>query len=163
MSNRKRLYWVAAGALGLALLPLRADAALTAGTEQLYSWLRTADAQQQSVGVSHSVDTIGKLNVSIAQNTPVIHPSQNDREQSLKNAVSSYITDNTEVNEFTLKVEVIEGDFARLRVVPSGEVTDPAWIFARQDATGWTILDLGTFFDEEFYNELGVPAALQLK
>lgn len=161
MSNRKRLYWVAACAFGLALVPLQFDAALTAGTKHLYSWLRTADAQQQSVVAPRTTETATKKNESITQNTPVIRPSQNDREQSLKSAVSTYIKRNTEVKDFTLEVEGIEGDFARLRVVPADNTTDPAWVFAQHDASGWSVLSLGTFFDEEFYRETGIPEALQ--
>jgi hypothetical protein len=64
---------------------------------------------------------------------------------------------------FSVATERIDQGFARLRVSRSDTVTDAIFMFARLDDQGrWTILNYGSAFDEQFYQQEGIPATLWL-
>lgn len=77
-------------------------------------------------------------------------------------ATEAYVRSNSAVSTFTVTVEQVEGDYARARVFPTDQSTDPAWVFLRRDGGRWEALTIGTAFTEETYRELGIPDSLQL-
>ena len=162
MVTRSRLFWMAVGVLALAVLPFGVNSALLSGTSRIAAFFRTVNAHEQSVLVSDTVGTSVSTGVSVVDSTPAVS-EETSREEALTDAVRNYIEQNTEVSNFTLDIEGIEGEFARLRVVPSAGETDPAWVFARFEGSGWTVVDLGTFFDEASYQANNIPTALWLK
>ena len=78
-------------------------------------------------------------------------------------AAKKYVAANSQVSGFQLRVEKIEGDYARVKVTPknAGE-TDPAWVFLKREKGVWRGLIMGTYFTTEDYNEFHIPAGIQL-
>lgn len=86
----------------------------------------------------------------------------NPNEQVLIKTVSEYATQNAAPESLVVIDRIAEG-FARLRVEPPAQTTDPAYVFARQQGTTWTVVSLGTSFDAEFYAQNNIPLSLQLR
>jgi hypothetical protein len=147
MFTRTRLLWIATGALGLALLPFSVDAARTVTTANSYT--------PNVVTIDEQVSAHRPIEVSVAQ--PVV-----DVKPAAIAAVRSYLEDATGSAAFDVEVEALEGGVARLYIAPQGDL-DPAWAFARQEGSEWTVVSVGTFFDEEFYQAEGIPASLWIK
>jgi hypothetical protein len=83
-------------------------------------------------------------------------------DQAIIAATRAYVQANSDVANFDVQVEKVDGDYARTRVLPADGSTDPAWVFLkRQDGT-WTALTIGTAFLPEDYQQLGIPASLQI-
>lgn len=67
-----------------------------------------------------------------------------------------------EVGETRIKVEQVEGDYARLNVTPVKPTTDPATLYLHKNAKGvWEGIALGTGWAPEDYDKLHIPAALR--
>jgi len=78
-------------------------------------------------------------------------------------AARTYVAAHFAVSEFNVRVETVEGDYARVKVTPkhAGE-TDPAWVFLKREKGIWLGLTIGTFFTPEDYAEFHIPPSLQL-
>jgi hypothetical protein len=85
-----------------------------------------------------------------------------DDQQAIIAATRAYVQANSEVANFDVQVEQVDGDYARARVVPSDNSTDPAWVFLKRQGGAWTGLTIGTAFLPEDYQELGIPKSVQL-
>jgi hypothetical protein len=67
------------------------------------------------------------------------------------------------MTKINVAVEKVEGDFARVKVSPQDAgTTDPAWVFLKKKNGKWTGLTLGTAFDPEDYQQLGIPKSLRI-
>jgi hypothetical protein len=77
-------------------------------------------------------------------------------------AARKYVAAHSAVSGFDASVEKIEGDYARVKVIPknAGE-TDPAWVFLKRDKGIWRGLTMGTFFTPEDYAEFHIPPSVQ--
>ena len=60
-------------------------------------------------------------------------------------AAQKYVAAHSAVSGFNVTVEKIEGDYARVKVIPkhAGE-TDPAWVFLKREKGVWRGLTMGT-------------------
>lgn len=78
-------------------------------------------------------------------------------------AAEKYVAAHSQVSGFHVRVEKIEGDYARVKVTPkdAGE-TDAAWVFLKREKGVWRGLMMGTYFTTEDYNEFRIPASIQL-
>jgi hypothetical protein len=85
----------------------------------------------------------------------------NDK-QAIVAATRAYVQANSDVANFDVQVEQVDGDYARARVVPSDNSTDPAWVFLKRQNGAWTGLTIGTAFLPEDYQQFGIPKSLQL-
>ncbi|HEX5692462.1 MAG TPA: hypothetical protein VFX76_20750 [Roseiflexaceae bacterium] len=85
-----------------------------------------------------------------------------DDTQAIVEATRTYVQANSDVANFDVQVEQVDGDYARTRVVPSDGSTDPAWVFLKRENGAWTGLTIGTAFLPEDYQQLGIPKSLQL-
>jgi len=78
-------------------------------------------------------------------------------------ATKTYVAANSGMTKINVTVEKVEGDFARVKVSPQDAgTTDPAWVFLKKKNGKWTGLTLGTAFDPEDYQQLGVPKSLRV-
>jgi hypothetical protein len=78
-------------------------------------------------------------------------------------AAKKYVAANSQVSGFDVRVEKIEGDYARVKVTPKdASETDPAWVFLKREKGVWRGLMMGTYFTTEDYNEFHIPAGIQL-
>jgi hypothetical protein len=69
----------------------------------------------------------------------------------------------TLTTKINVTVERVEGNFARARVNPQDRgAADPAWVFLKKDEGKWTGLTVGTFFEAEDYQKLGIPKSLRI-
>jgi hypothetical protein len=74
-----------------------------------------------------------------------------------------YVAAHSQVLGFRVRVEKIEGDYARVKVTPkNADETDPAWVFLKREKGVWRGLIMGTYFTTEDYNEFRIPAGIQL-
>ncbi|PDW03289.1 NADase-type glycan-binding domain-containing protein [Candidatus Viridilinea mediisalina] len=63
--------------------------------------------------------------------------------------------------EMGMQVQGIAGDYVRLRVLPTDRILDPPTMFVRREAVGrWEVLGVGTGFDPESLELMGVPSEL---
>ena len=78
-------------------------------------------------------------------------------------AAQKYVAAHSAVSGFNVSVEKIEGDYARVKVIPkhAGE-TDPGWVFLKHEKGIWRGLTIGTFFTTHDYAEFHIPPSLQL-
>jgi len=83
-------------------------------------------------------------------------------DEALQQAVYTYVMENTSVRRFTLAVDGINSNVARVRIVPALGTADPAVAYAHHGASGWSVLAVSTSFDPAFYEEHAIPATLQL-
>jgi len=83
-------------------------------------------------------------------------------DEALQQAVYTYVMENTSVRSFTLAVDGIQSDVARVRIIPASGTADPAVAYALHQASGWSVLAVGTSFDPAFYEKHAIPASLQL-
>jgi hypothetical protein len=78
-------------------------------------------------------------------------------------AAKKYVAAHSQVSGFHLRVEKIEGDYARVKVTPKeASETDPAWVFLKREKGVWRGQMMGTYFTTEDYNEFHIPAGIQL-
>ena len=79
-------------------------------------------------------------------------------------ATKTYVAANSAgLTKINVTVEKVEGDFARVKVTPQDPgATDPAWAFLKKKAGKWTGLTLGTAFEPEDYQQLGIPKSLRI-
>lgn len=74
-------------------------------------------------------------------------------------ATMSYLQKESPGVVATVKVDKVDGDYAR--VVVAAKNTDTALAFLKRKGNEWTVLTLGTGFAPEDYKQLGIPASLQ--
>ena len=78
-------------------------------------------------------------------------------------AAKKYVAANSQVSGFHVRVEKIEGDYARVKVTPKdASETDPAWVFLKRKKGVWRGLTMGTDFETDDYKKLHIPAGVQL-
>ena len=78
-------------------------------------------------------------------------------------AAKSYVLANSAITKFDVTVEKLEGDFARAKVNPKDPgAADPAWIFLKKNQGKWIGLTMGTAFEAEDYQKLGIPKSLRV-
>ena len=78
-------------------------------------------------------------------------------------AAKSYVLANSAITKFDVTVEKLEGDFARAKVNPQDpRAADPAWIFLKKTQGKWIGLTMGTDFEAEDYQKLGIPKSLRI-
>ena len=78
-------------------------------------------------------------------------------------ATKKYVTAHSVVSGFQVRLEKIEGNYARVRVTPDdASQTDAAWVFLKREKGVWRGLIMGTAFSPEDYKELRIPASVQL-
>lgn len=82
--------------------------------------------------------------------------------QAILAAAEQYVLENSAAGTRPkLKLERVEGDFARVAVTPAKGNTDPAVVFLRKTAGKWRGLVLGTAFAPGDYDELHIPKSLR--
>jgi hypothetical protein len=78
-------------------------------------------------------------------------------------AAKSYVTANSAITKFTVTVEQVADDFARVKVTPEdAKAADPAWVFLQKKDGKWIGLTLGSSFTTEDYQQLGIPNSLRI-
>jgi hypothetical protein len=78
-------------------------------------------------------------------------------------ATKSYVAASSSMTKITVTVEQIDGDFARVKVVPeNASAADPAWVFLKKKDGNWTGLTIGSSFTVEDYQQLGIPNGLRI-
>lgn len=83
--------------------------------------------------------------------------------EAVTNAAKKYVAAHSQVSGFHVKLEKIDGDYARIKVTPKDATeTDAAWVFLKREKGVWRGLMMGTYFTTEDYNEFRIPAGLQL-
>jgi hypothetical protein len=83
--------------------------------------------------------------------------------QAIVDATTAYVKANSEVANFTVEVDKVDGDYARTHVTPTDNSTDPAWVFLKRQNGTWNGLTIGTSFPPEVYQQLGIPESIQIE
>jgi len=84
-------------------------------------------------------------------------------ERAVTIAAKEYVAANSRVSGFYVRVEKIEKDYARVKVMPKDpSETDAAWVFLKREKGVWRGLMMGTYFTREDYNEFHIPGGIQL-
>jgi hypothetical protein len=84
-------------------------------------------------------------------------------EEAVITATKKYVAAHSVVLGFHVRIEKIDGDYARVKVTPNdASQTDAAWVFLKRDKGVWHGLTIGTAFSPEDYKELHIPASVQL-
>jgi hypothetical protein len=96
---------------------------------------------------------------SVVVSLPMMQPER----VTLQSAIADYLKQmGTLTNKYFVAVTGLEADFVRFELIPETPAqTDTATGFAKRSKKSWTILAIGTQFDDEFYNAQGIPDALQ--
>lgn len=87
---------------------------------------------------------------------------QQDRD-ALVSAATKAVRALGAVPAFDIAVDGVEGPAARVKVSDKAGKLTPLYGFAIRKGTNWNVLDLGTFFEDDFYAENQIPESLQLK
>jgi hypothetical protein len=86
-----------------------------------------------------------------------------DDNAALIAATKTYVAANSAMRKFTVRVEQVSGDFARVKVAAQdSKAADPAWVFLKREDGNWSGLTLETSFTTEDYQQLGIPNALRI-
>ena len=90
-------------------------------------------------------------------------PAANDAasKAAIGAAVEEYMHEHAPDVKFNVVVERIEGDYARMRLIPEEPVTDAATGYAHREGPAWKVLGVGTAFEPAFYERSGVPTDLR--
>lgn len=84
-------------------------------------------------------------------------------EEAVAIAAKKYVAAHSAVSRFHVRIEKIDGEYARVKVTPNdSSQTDAAWVFLKREKGGWRGLTIGTGFSPEDYKELHIPASMQL-
>jgi hypothetical protein len=82
--------------------------------------------------------------------------------EAIATAARKYIAAHSDVSEFDVKVEKIEGDYARVGVTPKHRnEADPAWVFLKREHEVWHGLTMGTYFTAEDYDKFHIPVDIR--
>lgn len=87
---------------------------------------------------------------------------QQDR-VALVGAVTKAVKAMGPVPAFDVEVEGQEGGVARAKVSDKAGHVTPLYAYAVRRAGQWSVVEMGTFFEPEFYAKHKIPAALHLK
>lgn len=82
-------------------------------------------------------------------------------QQAVTDAVTAYLSANGGPAQSKVEVEKIDGDYARVEVIPPPDTTDPALAFLKRENGQWTVLALGTGFPPEDLDKLGIPESIR--
>jgi hypothetical protein len=86
-------------------------------------------------------------------------------QQEIVMVIINYVDKHTAISTSNIKViNIIQvGNYARANLIPIKPVTDPALVFLQQSPQdGWSVLSIGTAFDQVFYNQYQIPKDLQV-
>jgi hypothetical protein len=85
------------------------------------------------------------------------------QESRVAAAAEDYVRANTNLTDFDVRVEGIELERARVRVIPSdAAASDPLIVYVGRQDGQWHGLIYGTAFDPEVYQAYHIPPALWL-
>src|SRR5262245_13479974 len=84
-----------------------------------------------------------------------------NEQQAVIDAVTAYLVANGAPEQSKVEVQKIDGDYARVEVIPPPDTTDPALAFLKRENGRWTVLALGTGFPPEDLDKLGIPASIR--
>ncbi len=83
--------------------------------------------------------------------------------KAITEAALSYMAANSAVAGPEIKIEAVQGNFARVAVIPKKGETDPATLFLVKKNGSWKGVLLGTAFAPEDYEEFHIPANIQAR
>ena len=100
-----------------------------------------------------------KLCVLMAALTLFTAPAFATDEVAIIKATKAYLQKENPGVAGKVKVEKVDGDYARASVTAEG--LDTATVFLKRSGSGWSVLTLGTGFGPGDYKEMGIPKSLQ--
>ena len=77
-------------------------------------------------------------------------------------AARSYVARQSTVPDFSVEVQVVREDWARVRVRAPQSVADPAIVFLHRVNGQWQGVVIGTAFPPATYDRLGIPDSVRL-
>jgi hypothetical protein len=86
---------------------------------------------------------------------------QRGEREAIRRAALEYVQRETAITEITVEVEAVVDGWARIRVIPAGDATDPAVMYLRREGGRWAGVIIGTGFTPEDLDRLGVPMAVR--
>lgn len=81
--------------------------------------------------------------------------------EAIERAAVRYVREETAITDVRVEVQAAAEDWARVRVLPLGGVTDPAVLFLRRTGGTWQGVAIGTAFTPEDLDQFGVPARVR--
>lgn len=95
---------------------------------------------------------------------PVVAEGVDITEESvgaIRDGALAYVGEATAIPDIRIEIDAVADGWARVRALPTGEETDPATLYLRQDGDSWRGVSIGTAFTPEDLDEMGVPAAVR--
>ena len=84
-------------------------------------------------------------------------------EEAVTIAARKYVAAHSVVSRVHVRMEKIDGGYARVKVTPDdSSQTDAIWVFLKRENGVWHGLTMGTAFSPDDYRELHIPASVQL-
>lgn len=77
-------------------------------------------------------------------------------------AATNFVKNKAPDGKFAIRLDKVDDEFARARVVPSDGSTQPEYVFLKRQDHAWTVLTSGTTFDANAYQQFGIPGSVQL-
>jgi hypothetical protein len=100
----------------------------------------------------------------VACSTGCIGSLQASEEEAVTVAVEKYVAAHSVVSGFHTRIEKVDGDYARVKVIPNDtSQTDAAWVFLKREKGVWRGLTMGTAFSPDDYKALHIPVSVQLE
>ena len=80
--------------------------------------------------------------------------------EAIMAAAKKYLASQEYASDIGVKVEKVDGDYARVVTVPKNDM-DPALVFMKRENGVWKGLTIGTGFDPEDLAKLHIPTSLR--
>ena len=84
-----------------------------------------------------------------------------DEKSDVIQAAMRFVFQEAGVTDPSVTVEAIEGNFARVAVVSVSGTTDPATAYLKKSGGKWTVLTLGTAFEDSELSDYGIPYSVR--
>lgn len=81
-------------------------------------------------------------------------------EQEIADATTTYVKDHSAVDVFQVRVDRVEGNYAR-SIVTTPDGLNSAAVYLQKRAGSWVGLDMGTAFEPSFFDAFGIPQSLR--
>lgn len=94
--------------------------------------------------------------------TPAAEAGPATTVEAVAAAARAYVARQSTVPDFSVEVQVVREDWARVRVRAPQGVADPAIVFLHRVGGQWQGVVIGTAFPPDTYDRLGIPDSLRL-
>lgn len=80
--------------------------------------------------------------------------------QQIADATVAYVKAHSAIDTFQVRVDRVEGDYAR-SIVTTPDGLNSAAVYLQRQQGGWVGLNIGTAFEPDFFDSYGIPQSLR--